>query len=102
MCVLQYSNWSKLYGFYIHTTRLDIINVEACGCDSLYRTIYSGLYAMMKLSAVLFIYLLSHMFCCRYAQLRELSATSREKCLSRRYTQKISKYVSHCTIELCL
>ena len=27
-------------------------------------------------------YLLSHMFCCRYAQLRELSGTSREKCPS--------------------
>jgi len=48
----------------IYIRRLDDINVQACGCDSLYRTITKfsfllflsdGLYTTVKLSTILFI-----------------------------------------------
>ena len=53
---------SRSANFYIYIRRLDDINVQACACDSLYRTITKfsfsqfyghSLYTTVKLSAVL-------------------------------------------------
>jgi len=63
MKILLYYGITKYMHKLAHLYRL-ILNVNACGCDSLYRSITqfsfllfksNGLYTLMKLSAVFFI-----------------------------------------------